>query len=294
MDIIRSSRSGTSLGRINPYDDGWTMPVRGIRARDSLPVDHELLTRSLIGAADRLAVACDLTAAHLWSAVVPSGFGLDVDAQRCAVATVRDGNRLQSSAVRGRRLELPSDHLTTLNGIPITTPARTWFDCSALVTMANLVAMGDALLRDGLSTREELQRVVAWGRGRRGVRLARWALPVLDPGSESPGESWVRAILVHSGLPAPECNMTVRIFGYEFRLDIAWRQERVAVEYDGAEWHGPEQRARDEWRRELLRRAGWTVIVIRKEDLMTPNRLNDAVWQALGAVRATRSRSRNS
>lgn len=64
------------------------------------------------------------------------------------------------------------------------------------------------------------------------------------------------------------------------------------MEYDGAEYHGLEQRERDEWRRDLLRRAGWIVIVIRKADLQRRNHLNDTVWQAFGWRRAARSHSR--
>jgi len=257
------------------------MPVRGARIEGEVEVNHGVMTRALIAAADRFAVACDLTAAHLWSMVVPSGFGLDVDAQACAVATIPDGNRLQSRGVRGRRLELPHDHVTRLDGIPITTPARTWLDCAALVRWTDTVAMGDALLRSGLTDSAELATVIAWGKGRRGVRSARWAHPLLDPNAESPAESWARAILIHGGLPAPVCNPPIRIFGRTFRLDLAWIREKVAVEYDGVEFHGPEQAAHDERRRDLLRRAGWVILVIRREDLASPGATIDTVHRLL-------------
>lgn len=270
MEILRSHQAGTVTGRIASSAAGWTMPTRGVRIRGNIPLTHETLTRGLIAAADRVAVACDLTAAHLWSMVVPSGFGLDVDAQACAVATFPDRSRLQAQGARGRRLMLPPDHVTELNGIALTTPARTWVDCAALVRWHDTVAMGDALLRAGLADRADLQRLVTWAAGRRGVRSARWALPLLDPRAESPAESWVRSTLLYAGVRAPVCNPCVEAGGYEFRLDMAWLDEHVAVEYDGEEFHGPAQRARDQWRRELLRRAGWIVVVLRKEDLSTP------------------------
>lgn len=232
---------------------------------------------------DRLAVACDLTAAHLWSVALPSGFGIEVDAQACAVATSRGGSRHRSVGLRGRRLELPREHLTVLGGVTITVPARTWIDCAPLVSYTDLVAMGDVILRSGLASLSELSEFVAWGRGRRGIRVARTALTVLDPGAESPPESWVRALLMDDGIPRPMCNLDVSVDGWTFRLDLAWADRKVAVEYDGEEHHGPDRAAHDRWRRELLRQAGWTIIVVRKADFAKFGAVVAAVRNALRA-----------
>ena len=80
----------------------------------------------------------------------------------------------------------------------------------------------------------------------------------------------MRVRLVRGGLPRPTCNLTVEIALHVFRLDIAWEEYRVAVEYDGEAFHGPEQFAHDLWRRELLRSAGWVIFVVRKEDIADP------------------------
>ena len=52
-----------------------------------------------------------------------------------------------------------------------------------------------------------------------------------------------------------------------YRLDLAYPAHRVAVEYDGEEWHHltEEQRENDRTRREWLRQQGWTVIVVDKD-----------------------------
>ena len=281
MDFIRSHQDGTPIGRIGVRDGGWTTPLPGIRVRGNVDLSHRLLAEAAIHVSDRTAVACDLTAAHMWSVTLPSGFGIDIDAQACAIATVRDGSRHRATGLRGRRLELPAAHLTTLDGVTITTPARTWLDCAALVSITDVVAMGDAILRSRLATDRQLEEMVAWGRGRRGVRAARLGLPILDGDAESPGESWVRGLLVLADIPRPVCNLPVTIAGWTFRLDMAWKEKRVAVEYDGAEYHGPEHQARDEWRRGLLAAAGWTVIVVRKEDFAHFERIIRAVRAAL-------------
>ena len=290
MDFLTSSTHGTSShGRIAVADEGWTTPQRGLRAKGVLPLTHRLLTEAAIRGSNRLAVGCDLTAAHLWSLAVPSGFGLEVDSQASAVATSRGGTRHRAGGLRGRRLELPAAHLTHVNGVPVTTPARTWLDCAALVSMTDTVAMGDGILRAGLASVHELQSIIDWGRGRRGVRQARVALTILDPAAESPGESWVRAMLVLRGVPRPTCNAEVIASGYRFRLDMAWLDERIAVEYDGVDYHGPADAERDEWRRRLLRNAGWVVIVVRKEDLGDIERVADQVRFALARPVTTRT-----
>jgi hypothetical protein len=40
-------------------------------------------------------------------------------------------------------------------------------------------------------------------RGRRGITRARVALSLVDPGAESPRETWLRLLLVEAGFPAP-------------------------------------------------------------------------------------------
>ena len=69
----------------------------------------------------------------------------------------------------------------------------------------------------------------------RGVRRLRTAMDLVDGGAESPQESKLRMIIVEAGLPKPEtqiefrdCRGNVRV-----RVDMGWREWRVAVEYDG-------------------------------------------------------------
>jgi very-short-patch-repair endonuclease len=58
------------------------------------------------------------------------------------------------------------------------------------------------------------------------------------------------------------------IEGETYRLDLAYPHLRIAVEYDGEEWHDdPDQQEADRVRRAALARAGWGVIVVRKDDM---------------------------
>ena len=58
------------------------------------------------------------------------------------------------------------------------------------------------------------------------------------------------------------------------RVDFAWVDARMVVEYDGVDRHTlATDRAHDRRRRSRLRAAGWDVIVVRKQDLADPARL---------------------
>ncbi len=168
----------------------------------------------------------------------------------------------------------------------MTTPARTWLDCAADMPVEHLVAMGDVVLRRRLATVHDLEEIVHWAYRRRGVLAARRALPWLDQRSESPGESLARAHLVLNRVPRPLCNLDVYDHGrWLARVDMAWPDYRLIVEYDGAVHLQEQQRRRDAQRRNLLQEAGWMVITFTAEDLKRPWLMATQVKRAL----ATRS-----
>jgi hypothetical protein len=110
--------------------------------------------------------------------------------------------------------------------------------------------------------------------GTRGVRRLRSALALVDGGAESPQESRVRLVLVRAGLPAPETQIEfVDKFGdVLIRVDMGWRQRKVAVEYDGVQhWSDRYQRSWDIDRIAILEGAGWTVVRVSAEMLTRPD-----------------------
>lgn len=115
----------------------------------------------------------------------------------------------------------------------------------------------------------------------RGRKQALQLLNLATGRSESPMESWMLLAAVDGGLPIPEQQFQVTdLAGNEvYRLDFAWPEVRVALEYDGYEAH--------EGRRELdaardadLQRRGWIVIRADKTDLADPSRVIRAVEDA--------------
>jgi very-short-patch-repair endonuclease len=75
---------------------------------------------------------------------------------------------------------------------------------------------------------------------------------------------------------------TVRHEGrFVARVDFAWPEHKLALEYDGL-WHGePGQFAKDRQRLNKLRAAGWQVIHVTAADLRDPRRLLRLIADAL-------------
>ena len=168
-------------------------------------------------------------------------------------------------------------------GLPVTTAARTAFDIGRRHAGCGAVPVLDALLAATGATVADVHAVAdRWPRTR-GVRRLRLALELVDPGAESPQESRLRLILVRGGLPAPECQ--IRFPKLHIRVDMGWREWRVAVEYDGVHhWADAAQRAWDIERIALLEAAGWVVVRVSARMLSRPDLIVDRVRGRLCAA----------
>lgn len=153
------------------------------------------------------------------------------------------------------------------HGLPVTGPAMTFIHLAVRLDLVGLVCFGDRLVaRDAISPEELVLSAESWvGHGH---RAAVTAARLVRARSESVPETQSRLLVVLAGLPEPVCNHPYLVGGIErYRLDLAWIEYKVALEYDGR-WHDePEQRQKDEARRMEMRDAGWIIIVIRAEHL---------------------------
>jgi very-short-patch-repair endonuclease len=163
---------------------------------------------------------------------------------------------------RGRFFEAET---LVLSGMSVTTPARTGFDLARLGRIADV----DALLKATAITVGDISAVAARHRAAPGLRRLEHTLALVDPGSESPKETWLRLLLQRSGLPPVQTQIEVRDeFGnFVARLDMGWPELKLAIEYDGDQ-HRTERKqyVRDMRRLEELNRMGWVVIRVIKED----------------------------
>ncbi|MEB8325573.1 hypothetical protein NGF75_06185 [Dietzia kunjamensis] len=184
---------------------------------------------------------------------------------------------------------LPLDGSTAVvDGVPVTSPARTIIDVARTVGLESGVCAGDEAIRRGLVTRGDLQGEADAARGRTGAARAR-ALPALTSGlAESVLESLIRLILVLGGVPAPDLQVWLGVRGGErFRVDLYWREWRLIGEADGFAKYGTgQEQIRGSWNAERRRQrqledAGYVVIRWTWEDLRHPRRIIDQVERAM-------------
>jgi very-short-patch-repair endonuclease len=92
--------------------------------------------------------------------------------------------------------------------------------------------------------------------------------------AESPQETRARLKFLRAGFPAPVLQHEVRVGSrLVARVDFAWPEARVAVEYDGL-WHVGDvrQMVHDRARLNALGREGWQVLHLTTADLADPTR----------------------
>lgn len=178
------------------------------------------------------------------------------------------GSRLRSTdGLKVHRRERAP--LAVVNGRPATAPAWTAVEVARTQRRPRALATLDAALRSGSVDRTELWRAACERTGRRGIIAVRDLITLADARSESPMESEARLAMIDGGLPTPQLQYEIVDGNGELRrVDFAWPAHRVAVEYDGIDWHsGAEAMRRDRRRTAALLDVGWVVIAIVFEDV---------------------------
>jgi REase_MTES_1575 len=208
---------------------------------------------------------------------------LPVGSGAIEVTTIRRGRR----SLRGIKLHssrsLPPDEITTCEGIPCTTVARTLVDLAGCVPPRRLrQTLEQALV---LRVFDLAATTVALGRarGRRGTAaLRRLLAEVADepPLTRRELERLFRELVREAGLPLPVVNGLVA--GYE--VDFHWPAHRLIVETDGRAFHAHALAFDDDRQRDLdLELAGWHVLrVTWRHVLQEPERVVALLRSRLG------------
>ncbi|MBH0122226.1 hypothetical protein ACWDUD_13880 [Rhodococcus sp. NPDC003382] len=127
------------------------------------------------------------------------------------------------------------DDVVDVDGLAVTSPARTVVDLSRALPLDQAVVVGDSALRNYPDTLDLLPAALASARHRSGIARAAAVVPFLDARSESPGESLSRVRIAESGLPRPVLQHPIVLRdGRRVRLDFFWERHGVAGEFDGA------------------------------------------------------------
>ncbi|ORA79117.1 DUF559 domain-containing protein [Mycobacterium malmoense] len=181
---------------------------------------------------------------------------------------------------------------TNVDGVPVTSPARTAFDLGRQPGLTAAVIRIDDLARATGVTAGDVRPLITAHRGARGMKQLRRVLPLVDAGAESPQETRTRLVLIRGGLPRPQTQIVVRnMWGAVLaRIDMGWEQWLVGVEYDGPQhWTDPRIRANDIERTAELERRGWRLVRV-SADLLRhrPDVIVDRARRALRAAASDR------
>lgn len=215
-------------------------------------------------------------AAWLWSRRQAVVAGASAAALHCAKwidprapAELLYANRRPPTGITCWSDAIADDEVALIDGIRVTTPARTAVDYACRYQLDQAVAAIDALSNATRLKVAEIESIAERHSGRRGIRRARRAILLIDGGAQSPRETWLRLLVIRAGYPRPDTQVPVRNeYGIPIaHLDLGWEERRLALEYEGAHHRlSREQFAYDIRKHEQIRELGWNVLRVTSAD----------------------------
>jgi hypothetical protein len=188
--------------------------------------------RRLIAATVPL-IGAESVLSHLSAAVV---HGLPVPSSRLErvwVTRPGGGNGRKGPVLHLRRCRLEADEIVVIDGVAVTSLARTATDLARLLGLEWGVISADAVLRLGTERADLLSsadRVRGWPGGAKAMSAADFA----DARAESPLESVSRLQLHRLGYPAPTLQFPVLLQdAVVATADFGWEDEGLVGECDG-------------------------------------------------------------
>jgi hypothetical protein len=190
---------------------------------------------------------------------------------------------------------LRDDEVEILNGVPVSTAARSAFEVTTIAGVEAALVAVNRLLHAGAMTLAEFETVVDAYQNWPGSLTSDLVLRLADPRLESVGEDRFSYLAYRQGLPKAEPQYEVydergRLVA---RLDFAWPELCVFLEFDGMVKYTRLRRegeALDEFlmrekAREMLvcQLTGWTCIRITWADLAQPERLARRIRKVMEA-----------
>ena len=204
-------------------------------------------------------------------------------------ATVAGQADRQDAGLQVHGTALPGKFVTVVDGVRVTTVARTAADMARGGDLPAALVVMDGALRLLLARRiPDLERRLRSGRvpvsdvesarsmlseaaepmlGWAGSRTLRAGIRHADPASASPFESWSRGWMLAVGLPRAELNVPVLgASGRRYFGDFVWREHGVIGEADGVGKYGVTGReiraalSAERQRQTDLEEAGWRVV----------------------------------
>jgi hypothetical protein len=163
---------------------------------------------------------------------------------------------------------LPVLDRVVIGGVPCAPPARCAVDLARQLSRSDALPLLDGALRSGLCRSADLAAETALHHGLRGVLQARDLFGKAHPAAECVQESQLRLVLLDGGLPPPEPQVWVHDDGVRlYRIDLAYREQRIGIEYDGGSHLDRVRMEHDRARLNWLADHGWQMRVFTARDL---------------------------
>ena len=183
----------------------------------------------------------------------------------------------RSTVAKVHRSPLRPVDRRVVDGIPVTTVARAIVEVARTCSADALAELVDDACCQRLADAGAISRALARaGTPWRGGAAVEAALAVWVEGIEpgSPAEVRLLRQSLAWGFDGAVLQHEVRDGTGRFvaRLDVAWPQRLVALEYDGLRHHGPRATTHDEARYAALGALGWRVDAVTKLDLLPGER----------------------
>ncbi|WP_326555379.1 endonuclease domain-containing protein [Micromonospora sp. NBC_01813] len=238
------------------------------------PDDHRMWCRAAAARLPPGAAIHELSAAFLWGVDLLPLRGPRQPVVPVHIALPKTARQYSHPRVKSAYRMLAFDDITSLSGLPLTTGVRTAFDLGRSLPRADALGALDTVLRRRLVTRAHLAAYIDTRPRLRGLQQVRELLALAEPLSESPMESRLRLLLHDAGLPKPTPQYEVRdapLGGkgrFIARVDLAYPQWRIAIEYEGDHHRERATFRKDVYRFNALREAGWLALRFTADDVL--------------------------
>jgi very-short-patch-repair endonuclease len=229
------------------------------------------------------AVLSHRSAAELWNLIeIREGFVIQV-------TVPGHGIEGPSGIYVHRTSELSRWERDEVDGIPVTSAARTIFDFASQAGRGEIEAAYERGLIDDRYTRDDMIKMAVRHKGRRRITEVRRLIDRDAPPSVTIKEAhrMLLELVRSSSLPHPKTEFPIG----RFRADVCWPEAKLIVEMDSSKWHNTPGRIEHDKRRDAeLAADGWMTIRVTWNDL-TKHPI--ATVSRLAAIYATRAPSRS-
>ncbi|MBA3781715.1 MAG: type IV toxin-antitoxin system AbiEi family antitoxin domain-containing protein [Nocardioides sp.] len=237
---------------------------------------HRVLARAVLRTAHPTSVLSHQSAAIEHGAPV---WGVPLNQVHLTRTDGKAGRR--EAGLVHHRGALPQEHVVTLNGVPVTSATRVAVEVTTVASVESALVTVNGLLHAKATTQQAISALVNDFRFWPHSLAADLVMRLADHRIESPGESRFLYLCWNQHLPRPKPQVWVYEAGRRVaRLDFAWPEYGVFVEFDGREKYVRFRREGETLDQFLMREkkreervcllTGWVCIRISWADLSQP------------------------